>query len=44
MDRRPVIDPPERQPDLADLLETLEPLDEDFPEIADPPARPENLL
>ena len=44
MDRRPVIEPPEQQPDLADLLAPLEPMDEDFPEIADPPARPEDLL
>ena len=34
----------ERADNLADLLAKLEPLEEDLPEIADPPSRPENLL
>ena len=44
MNRRPVTEPPERQLDPVDLLAILEPLDDDFPEFAGPPARPEDLL
>ena len=43
-DRRLIIEPVERAPSLAELLAKLEPLDEEFGEIADPPARPEDLL
>ncbi len=43
-DRRLVIEPVERPPALVEVLSGLEPLDEDFPDIADPPAEPENLL
>ncbi|MCY4550504.1 MAG: AbrB/MazE/SpoVT family DNA-binding domain-containing protein [Defluviicoccus sp.] len=43
-DRRLVIEPVERRPTLAEVLSSLEPLDEDFPEIDDPPTKPENPL
>ena len=43
-DHRLVIEPVERRPSLAEVLAGLEPLDEDFPEIDDPPAQPEDLL
>jgi antitoxin VapB len=29
---------------LIDLLDTLEPLEEDFPEISDPPLAPEDIF
>jgi len=34
---------PARRPSLLELLATLEPLDEDFPEIDDPPPEPFSL-
>ena len=40
-DSRLVIEPVERPPTLAEVLSRLEPLDEDFPEIDDPPTKPE---
>ena len=43
-DHRLVIEPVERRPSLAQVLSRLMPLDEDFPEIDDPPAQPEDLL
>ena len=43
-DRRLVIEPVERRPILAEVLSRLEPLDEDFPEIDDPPTVPEDPL
>ncbi len=43
-DRRLVIEPVEPRPSLAEVLAGLEPLDEDFPHIADPPARPEDVF
>ena len=43
-DRRLVIEPVERRPSLAAVLATLEPLDEDFPEIDDPPTEPEDIF
>ena len=43
-DHRLVIEPVERRPSLAQVLSRLKPLDEDFPEIDDPPAQPEDLL
>lgn len=43
-DRRLVIEPIERQPTLAQVLSSLIPLDEDFPEIDDPPTKPEDPL
>ena len=43
-DHRLIIEPVGRSPSLAEVLSRLEPLEEDFPEIADPPSRPEDLL
>lgn len=43
-DDRLVMVPVERPPSLAEVLSRLAPLEEDFPDIADPPARPEDLL
>ena len=43
-DRRLIIEPVDRKPSLAAVLARLEPLEEDFPEIEDPPTRPEDLL
>lgn len=43
-DRRLVIEPVERQPTLVQVLASLVPLDEDFPEIDDPPTKPEDPL
>ena len=42
--RRLIIEPVDRKPSLAAVLSRLEPLEEDFPEIEDPPTRPEDLL
>ena len=41
---RLVMVPVERPPSLAGVLSRLEPLEADFPEFPDPPARPEDLL
>lgn len=41
---RLVLEPVPRTPSLAQVLATLEPLDEDFPSIEDPPTTPEDLL
>ena len=43
-EHRLIIEPIGRTPTLADVLSTLEPLDEDFPIIDDPPTEPEDLL
>ena len=43
-DRRLVIEPVERSPSLSEVLSRLRPLDEDFPSIDDPPAKPEELF
>ena len=43
-DRRLVIEPVERRPSLAAVLAGLTPLDEDFPEIDDPPVTPKDPL
>jgi len=43
-DHRLVIEPVGRSPALAEVLSGLVPLDEDFPDIDDPPANPEALL
>ena len=42
--RRLIIEPIDRKPSIAEVLAQLEPLEEDFPEIADPPTKPEDLL
>ena len=41
---RLVVVPVYRPPSLAEVLSRLEPLDEDFPNIADPPTEPQDLL
>ena len=41
---RLVVEPVPRRPTLAAVLSRLKPLDEDFPPIADPPVRPEDIL
>ncbi len=43
-DRRLVIEPVERPLTLAQVLSGLVPLDEDIPEIDDPPTKPEDPL
>ena len=43
-DDRLVLEPVERRPSLAEVLSRLEPLDEDFGDIHDPPTRPEDPL
>lgn len=43
-DHRLIIEPVSRTLTLADVLSTLEPLDEDFPIMDDPPTEPEDLL
>lgn len=43
-DDRLVVEPVRRAPTLAEVLSRLAPLDEDFPSIVDPPARPEDTL
>lgn len=41
---RLVVVPVQNPPSLAEVLVRLRPLDEDFPNIADPPAKPQDLL
>ena len=43
-DDRLVMVPVERTPSLVDVLSRLTPLEEDFPDFADPPTKPEELL
>lgn len=43
-DHRLVIEPVERRSSLAEVLSGLSSLDEDFPEINDPPVTPEEPL
>ena len=43
-DHRLIIEPINRSPSLAEVLSSLQPLDEDFPTIDDPPTTPETLL
>ena len=42
--RRLIVEPIDRKPSIAEVLAGLEPLEEDFPEIEDPPTKPEDLL
>ncbi len=44
VDHRLIIGTIGRTATLADVLSTLEPLDEDFPTVDDPPTKPEDLL
>ena len=41
---RLVLEPVRPKPSLAQVLATLEPLDEDFPTIDDPPTTPEDFF
>lgn len=41
---RLVIEPLKRKRDLLEILATLEPIDEDFPEIDDPPVADEDIF
>ena len=43
-DDRLVIVPVHQPPSLAEVLSRLRPLDEDFPNIADPATKPQDLL
>lgn len=43
-DDRLVVVPVRRSPTLAEVLSRLTSLDEEFPDISDPPVRPEELL
>ena len=43
-DHRLIVEPVERRPSLAEVLPRLEPLDEDFWDIDDPPTKPEDPL
>ena len=43
-DDRLVVVPVRRSPSLAEVLSRLTPLEEDFPNVADPPTRPEDFL
>ena len=41
---RLVVVPVERSPTLAEVLSRLTPLEEDFPDIGDPPVEPETIF
>lgn len=41
---RLIMVPVERPPSLAEVLSRLAPLEEEFPEFADPPAKPDDHL
>ena len=43
-DDRLIVEPVARRRSLAEILPGLKPLNEDFPEAADPPARPEDVF
>lgn len=43
-DRRLIIEPVDRKPSLAEVLSRLAPLEEEFPNIEDPPVEPEDIL
>lgn len=43
-DDRLVLVPVDRSPTLAEVLSRLTPLEEDFPDIADPPVEPEETF
>ena len=43
-DDRPVVVPAKRSPALAEVLSRQTPLEEDFPDMADPPTKPEKPL
>lgn len=39
-----ILEPPKKKPSLLELLAEWEPLDEEFPEIDDPPVEPEDIF
>lgn len=41
---RLIVEPVKKKRDLLEILATLEPLDEEFPEIEDPPVRDEDIF
>lgn len=41
---RLIVEPVKKPNGLAELLASWEPLDEEFPEIEDPPVQPENIF
>lgn len=41
---RLIVEPVKRPNTLAELLASWEPLDEEFPEIEDPPVKPEDIF
>ena len=41
---RLIIEPVTKAPTLAEILPSLEPIDEEFPRIDDPPVRDEDIL
>ncbi len=43
-DDRLILQPVPRMPSLAQVLAKLEPLEEEFPEVADPPAEPRDIF
>ena len=43
-DDRLILQPVPRMPSLAQVLAKLEPLDEELPEIADPPTEPKDIF
>ena len=43
-DDRLILQPVPRMPSLGQVLAELEPLEEEFPEIADPPTGPEDIF
>lgn len=43
-DDRLILQPLPRMPSLAQVLAKLEPLDEEFPEVADPPMEPRDIF
>lgn len=43
-DDRLILQPVPRMPSLAQVLTKLETLDEEFPEVADPPTAPEEIF
>jgi antitoxin VapB len=41
---RLIIEPKQKKTSLLEWLATLEPLDEEFPEVPDPPTEPEDIF
>ena len=43
-DHRLILEPVKRSASLAEVLSRLSPLEDDFPKMADPPAKPEEIF